>query len=98
MYSVQSKNTKIARLLLDNRANINEKDIDGFTALAICTDSGNIPMCKLLLEYSPNIDVYYILIQNPSELLTIMKTNGDNNMFKLLKEYYLKGRNNMSKA
>lgn len=57
MFSVQHKNSYLTRLLLDNGANINRKDVDGFSVIAIAIDSLNFELCQLLLKYNPIIDV-----------------------------------------
>jgi ankyrin repeat protein len=57
MFAVQNKNLHLARVLLKNNANINKQDVDGFTALTIAIDSDNLEICKLLLEYNPEIKV-----------------------------------------
>ncbi len=61
MFAVQNKNNFIARLLLKNGANLNLKDVDGFTALMIAIDSNDLESCKILLEFHPKIEVYIIL-------------------------------------
>ena len=57
MFAVQNKNKILTKLLLKDGADINHKDIDGFSVLAIVIDSINIEMCEMLLEYNPKIDV-----------------------------------------
>jgi ankyrin repeat protein len=57
MFAAQNKNLHLARVLLKNNANINKQDVDGFTALTIAIDSDNLEICKLLLEYNPEIKV-----------------------------------------
>jgi ankyrin repeat protein len=47
----------LTKLLLENGADINKKDIDGFSVTAIAIDSLSFEMCQLLLKYNPIIDV-----------------------------------------
>jgi len=60
--AVETNNSEIAKLLLKNGININTETInDHLTPLLIATIHGNIAMCKILLEYNPNInsqDIY----------------------------------------
>ena len=57
MFSVKNKNKNITRLLLQKGANVNHKDIDGFSVLAVAIDSMNLDICKILLEYKPSLEV-----------------------------------------
>lgn len=83
MFSIQNRNISMAKLLLSKGANINKKDFDGFSVIAIAIDSINLEMCELLLKYNPKID-------NPEELLDILKANGDQSIFEIMKEFYFK--------
>ncbi len=81
MFSIQNRNLSIAKLLLDKGANVNKKDFDGFSVVAIAIDSINLPMCELLLKFNPTID-------NPQELLDILKANGNQKIFNIMKTFY----------
>jgi ankyrin repeat protein len=60
--AVDTNNQNIARILLKNGININMETLnDHLTPILMATIHGNISMCKLLLDYSPNIncqDIY----------------------------------------
>jgi ankyrin repeat protein len=55
--AVETNNLEIAKILLKNKININTQTVDDhLTPLLIATIHSNILMCKLLLEYNPDID------------------------------------------
>ncbi len=64
MFAVQNKNTHLAKFLLQNKADINKQDVDGFTALSIAIDSDNLEICRLLLEFNPEIKVIFPIFSN----------------------------------
>lgn len=53
--AVNNKNTNIAKLLLDNKADVNWKDGFNTSAILYAASSGSIDMVKLLLEYGADI-------------------------------------------
>jgi ankyrin repeat protein len=57
MYSVENKNYHIAKLLLQKGADINKRDVDGFSCLMIAIDCNDSNFFKLLLDYNPTIEV-----------------------------------------
>ena len=59
MFSIQNKNFNITKLLLKYGANVNHKDIDGFTPLTIGVDTKSLEIVKLLLLYKPIIEVMF---------------------------------------
>jgi|8_EtaG_2_1085327.scaffolds.fasta_scaffold16421_4 ankyrin repeat protein len=54
--AVNNKNIEIAKLLLENKADVNWKDGFNSSAILYATSSGNIEMVKLLLEYGADIN------------------------------------------
>ena len=54
--AVNNKNLDIAKLLLDNKANVNWKDGFNTSAILYAASSGSIDMVKLLLEYGADIN------------------------------------------
>jgi len=85
MQSIQRGNLLITELLLKYGANVNKKDVDGFSVLTIAVDTRNVKMCKMVLSYHP-------LIDNPKEILEILEANKDRSLFKILKEFYFAQR------
>jgi ankyrin repeat protein len=57
MYTIQKKNFPLSKLLLEKGANVDYKDTDGFSPLAVAVDSRNIEFIKLIIKYKPQIDV-----------------------------------------
>lgn len=54
--AVNNKNLEIARLLLDNKADVNWKDGFNTSAILYAASSGSIEMVKLLLEHGADIN------------------------------------------
>jgi ankyrin repeat protein len=50
---------EIAEQLLQHGANVNMKDVDGFSVLSIAVDRRDVKMCKTILKYQPSIDVLF---------------------------------------
>ena len=48
---------KIAKYLIDAKADVNRKSVKGNTALHDCAESGSLEIMKLLLANGANIDV-----------------------------------------
>ena len=46
----------IAKILLDNGANINEEDIQGFTALHVAAESNQVEIAEFLIEKSADVN------------------------------------------
>jgi ankyrin repeat protein len=59
MFSIQNSNMEIAEQLLQHGANVNMKDVDGFSVLSIAVDRRDVKMCKTILKYQPSIDVLF---------------------------------------
>ncbi|WP_196887303.1 ankyrin repeat domain-containing protein [Aureivirga sp. CE67] len=54
--AVNNNNLKIAKLLLENQADVNWKDGFKTSAILYAASNGNLEMIKLLLEYGANIN------------------------------------------
>ncbi len=61
MYAIQKQNFRLVEFLLQHGANVNHKDIDGFTPLAVAVDSNSKEIVSLILKYKPQIDVIKII-------------------------------------
>ena len=48
---------EVARLLLENGADINVKTTKGYTALSIATDQGHTDVADLILEKNPDLNI-----------------------------------------
>ena len=57
MYAINDGHTDIARLLIENGANVNIQNDDGYTALMYATMMNNIDIVKLLLENGANVNI-----------------------------------------
>lgn len=73
--------------ILDRGVNINYAPEDGYTALSIATQSGNISLVKLLLKHNanpegndnyPNAPVYFAIVNNHPEVIEILIESGVN--------------------
>jgi ankyrin repeat protein len=61
MYAIQKQNYNMALFLLQHGANVDHKDIDAFTPLAVAVDTNNKEIVSLILKYKPQIDVMNII-------------------------------------
>ena len=75
------------KLLIDNKANINYTDDDGFTPLNIAIETGNMETVKLLITNGADVNslmqdgvslIGYAIAQNNMDLLQILIENGAN--------------------
>ena len=75
------------KLLIDNKANINYTDDDGFTPLNIAIETGNMETAKLLITNGADVNslmqdgvslIGYAIAQNNMDLLQILIENGAN--------------------
>lgn len=75
------------KLLIDNKANINYADDDGFTPLNIAIESGDMELTKFLITNGANVNslmqdgvslIGYAIAQNNMDLLQILIENGAN--------------------
>ena len=55
-YAVHNNNIEMSKLLIDNGANVNVKNMDKVTALMWAADIGNTEIAQLLLENGADID------------------------------------------
>jgi ankyrin repeat protein/superfamily I DNA/RNA helicase len=84
MYASQKGNTKIVELLIENKANLDLKSIEGATALIFASQKGNTEIVELLLNSGANPN-----LQNKNEGATALiyaSKNGQTEMAKLLIE------------
>ena len=56
MLASQEGNIEIVKLLLEASANVNDKEIKGWTALMLASQEGNIEIVKLLLETKADVN------------------------------------------
>ena len=75
------------KLLIDNKANINYADDDGFNPLNIAIESGDMELTKFLITNGANVNslmqdgvslIGYAIAQNNMDLLQILIENGAN--------------------
>lgn len=75
------------KLLIDNKANINYTDENGFNPLNIAIESGNMELTKFLITNGANVNslmqdgvslIGYAIAQNNMDLLQILIENGAN--------------------
>lgn len=75
------------KLLIDNKANINYTDENGFTPLNIAIESGDMELTKFLIKNGANVNslmqdglslIGYAIAQNNMDLLQILIENGAN--------------------
>lgn len=75
------------KLLIDNKANINYTDENGFTPLNIAIESGDMELTKFLITNGANVNslmqdgvslIGYAIAQNNMDLLQILIENGAN--------------------
>lgn len=75
------------KLLIDNKANINYADEDGFNPLNIAIESGDMELTKFLITNGANVNslmqdgvslIGYAIAQNNMDLLQILIENGAN--------------------
>ena len=75
------------KLLIDNKANINYTDENGFNPLNIAIETGNMELTKFLITNGANVDslmrdgvslIGYAIAQNNMDLLQILIENGAN--------------------
>lgn len=75
------------KLLIDNKANINYADDDGFTPLNIAIETGDMELTKFLIKNGANVNslmqdgvslIGYAIAQNNMDLLQILIENGAN--------------------
>lgn len=81
MNSIVKRNTKIASLLLENGADVNVVDEDGFSPLAIAIDTQNEEMVSKILEYKPND-------KGKDQIEEIIYGIKNENIVKLIRDYY----------
>ena len=67
--------------VLENKADINHIDIDGFSPLAIAVDTQNAEIINLLLTYNPNFD-------NKDVVIGLLDLVEDENIVKTICRYY----------
>ena len=67
--------------ILENKADINHIDIDGFSPLAIAVDTQNAEIINLLLTYNPNFD-------NKDVVIGLLDLVEDENIVKTICRYY----------
>ena len=77
----------IMKLLIDNKANINYTDENGFNPLNIAIETGNMELTKFLITNGANVNslmqdgvslIGYAIAQNNMDLLQILIENGAN--------------------
>lgn len=77
----------IMKLLIDNKANINYTDENGFNPLNIAIESGDMELTKFLIKNGANVNslmqdglslIGYAIAQNNMDLLQILIENGAN--------------------
>ena len=81
MYAIENKNTELVKFLLENKADINHIDIDGFSPLAIAVDTQNAEIINLLLTYNPTFD-------NKDVVIGLLDLVEDENIVKTICRYY----------
>lgn len=81
MYAIENKNIDLVKFLLENQADINHVDIDGFSPLAIAVDTQNGEIINLLLNYNPNFD-------NKDVIIGLLDLVEDENIVKTVCRYY----------
>lgn len=58
-WSVMRGRVAIARLLLERGADVNARQVGGFTPLHMAAQSGDVEMARLLLAYSPEVNAHH---------------------------------------
>ena len=56
---------EIAKILLDNGANINEEDIQGFTALHVAAEFNQVEIAELLIEKGADVNAKSVTLFTP---------------------------------
>ena len=68
MLCVKNRSTKIAELLLEKGANVNEGADDGVTPLALACANGDVKMVNFLLDNGANPMTVGLFFYTPSSL------------------------------
>ncbi|KAF0988668.1 hypothetical protein HZS_1980, partial [Henneguya salminicola] len=79
-----SGHEEIVKLLINKGANIEHRDKRGYTPLMICSQTGNIKLCKCLINIGAIIDAY--CDKNKDTSLTIATNNNRLDIVRLLVE------------
>ena len=55
-YSIMSNNVSFCRILLDSTSDVNLYDVNGDNSLILAVRNQYVDVCRLILEFNPNID------------------------------------------
>jgi len=94
IFAAQEKNIEAIKLLLQNGANINEQDDNGFTALIIASKDGSVDIVQLLLQHQVDIsiknnhgcDAVFWANKEIERLLILNKIRKKSNVYDIIKQ------------
>jgi ankyrin repeat protein len=86
MYAVIDEENEVVKLLLENGANVNIQDDNGYTALHFASKENLLDVAKLLLEHGANTNTQDVHGNTPL-FWAVFKSKGEGKMIKLLLRY-----------